>query len=332
MKAIIPAAGIGTRLRPHTYNKPKAMVEVAGKPILAHIIDRVKRINPEEIVIIVGYQKEMLINWINKKYPNLNISFITQKEMLGLGHAVYMAKDHITDDKNLLIILGDTIVDIDLESLKESKYSKIVTKQVDNPKRFGIAELDDNGFVTSLVEKPDNPATNKALIGVYYLKNGQSLFNALKYIIENEIKTKGEYQITDALNYMVKNKNDNIKTYDIKNWFDCGTIDTLLKTNKFLLDMKTKKQFSDKDFLDTAIVPPVEIGENVEIENSVIGPYVSISDNVTIKNCILKNSLIYSNTEIYNSLLKDSIIGDKNYIKNQFSKFNIGSKSYIKGD
>src|SRR6056297_349725 len=165
MKVIIPAAGIGTRLRPHTYNRPKAMVEVAGKPILSHIIDRVKKIDPEEIVIIVGYQKNMLKKWIKNKYPDLNISFITQKEMLGLGHAIYMAKDHITDDKDLLIILGDTIVDIDLKNLSNTKYSKIVTKQVNNPKRFGIAELDTKGFITSLVEKPDNPATNKALIG-----------------------------------------------------------------------------------------------------------------------------------------------------------------------
>ncbi|TYB30646.1 MAG: NTP transferase domain-containing protein [Candidatus Mcinerneyibacterium aminivorans] len=331
MKAIIPAAGIGTRLRPHTYNRPKAMVEVAGKPILAHIIDRVNKINPEEIVIIVGYQKDMLINWINKRYPDLNITFITQQKMLGLGHAIYMAKDNISKNEELLIILGDTIVDIDIKKLINSDYSRIVTKQVDNPKRFGIAELNKDKFITNLVEKPDNPSTNKALIGVYYIKESQKLFESLKYIINNNIKTKGEFQITDALNYMVEKQKDKMKTYDVKNWFDCGTIDTLLKTNKFLLD-----KFSDQNlkynYPNTVIIPPVAIGEDVKIKNSIIGPYVSISDNISIDNSIIKNSLIYSNTKIKNFLLRDSIIGDKSNLKKNFTKTNIGSKSFIEGE
>jgi len=329
MKVIIPAAGIGTRLRPHTYNRPKAMVKIAGFPIIGHILNRLKNLSPEEILIIVGYKKYNLIKWVNKKYQNLNIKFIDQKEMEGLGHAVYMTRKSVTNT-DLLIILGDTIVDLDLKKLTDSKYTTLATKKVKNPKRFGIAQLNKKGFIENLIEKPDNPTSNEALIGVYYIKESQPLFNSLKYIIENNIRTKGEYQITDALNQMLKQDNK-MKTFNIKKWFDCGTIETLLSTNKFLLD-KQEDSFIKGNLSNCVINHPVYIDKNVEIKNSIIGPYVSISEKARIANSIIKNSIIYEESSLSNLNIQNSIIGKKSSLSLNLKQINIGDKASIKGD
>ncbi|HMA69123.1 MAG TPA: sugar phosphate nucleotidyltransferase [Candidatus Mcinerneyibacterium sp.] len=329
MKVIIPAAGIGTRLRPHTYNRPKAMVKIAGVPIIGHILNRLEKISPEEILIIVGYKKDTLINWVNKKYQNLNIKFVQQKKMEGLGHAVYMTKESVTNTE-LLIILGDTIVDIDLKKFTNSKHTTLATKKVKNPKRFGIAELNKKGFIENLIEKPDNPTSNEALIGVYYIKESQPLFNSLKYIIENDIRTKGEYQITDALNRMLK-QNNKMKTYNITKWFDCGTIETLLSTNKFLLD-KQEDSFIKGKLSNCVINHPVYIDSNVEIKDSIIGPYVSISEKARISNSIIKNSIIYEESFLNNLNIQSSIIGKKSSLNLNSKQINIGDKTSIKGD
>ena len=329
MKVIIPAAGIGTRLRPHTYNRPKAMVKIAGVPIIGHILNRLEKISPEEILIIVGYKKDNLINWVNKKYQNLNIKFVEQKKMEGLGHAVYMTKESVTNTE-LLIILGDTIVDIDLKKFTNSKHTTLATKKVKNPKRFGIAELNEKGFIENLIEKPDNPTSNEALIGVYYIKESQPLFDSLKYIIENDIRTKGEYQITDALNQMLKQDNK-MKTYNITKWFDCGTIETLLSTNKFLLD-KQENSFINGNLSNCVINHPVYIDSNVEIKDSIIGPYVSISEETKISNSIIKNSIIYEESFLNNLNIQSSIIGKKSSLNLNSKQINIGDKTSIKGD
>ena len=324
MKVIIPAAGIGTRLRPHTYKFPKAMLEVAGMPIIGHIIENVKKFSPDEIIIIVGYKKELLIEWVSENYSDENIKFVEQKEMKGLGHAVYMAKNLVDNDDELFIILGDTIVDIDTKKFVSSDYSTLAVKHVDNPKRFGIAETKD-GFIVNLVEKPDKPKSNLALLGVYYIKDAKLLFDAIEYIMDNNITTKNEYQITDALNYMIQN-GYKMAVSTVEHWFDCGTYETLLETNKFLLE---KSGGNARSTNGNVIIPPVYIGKNCNIQDSIIGPYVSIGDDVTLIGISVTNSIIYKKAKIEYIHLKDSIVGTNATVKGHIKKINIGSNTDV---
>jgi len=325
MKAIIPAAGIGTRLRPHTHSRPKAMLEVAGKPIIGHIIDTVLQSDPEEIFIIVGYKKEVLTEWVSKTYPDQKITYIEQEKMLGLGHAVLMAEKHISGDDALFILLGDTLVDIDSRAFTSSRVSSLGVKTVDDPRRFGVVELK-NDRILKLIEKPQNPPTNLALIGVYFIKSSKRLFDAIHYIIDNNITTKGEYQITDALNRCVE-LGEEMTVHKVDNWFDCGTYETLLETNKFLLSKTCRTE--SRLLGDSVIIEPVIIGKNVTIKHSVVGPFCSIADDCVLENTIVSNSILYEKATLKNASLVDSILGENTVFAKKSDHVNIGAHSEI---
>ncbi len=323
MKVIIPAAGIGTRLRPHTHTRPKAMLEVAGKPIIGHIIDTVLTSAPEEIFIIVGYKKEVLIEWVKKSYPGVHITFIEQKEMLGLGHAVLMAEKYISVDTELFILLGDTLVDIDARAFTSQPTSSLGVKSVDDPRRFGVVEMKGE-FITRLIEKPQNPPTDLALIGVYYIKSCARLFEAIHYIIDNNITTKGEYQITDALNRCVE-IGEKMTVHKVENWFDCGTFETLLATNRFLLSTQGEKGVHIIG--DSLVIEPVVMGKNISLSRSVVGPYVGVADNVTITGTVISNSIIYEHALVRDSVAEDCIIGEYAVVSGVKKNINIGAHS-----
>jgi glucose-1-phosphate thymidylyltransferase len=320
---IIPAAGIGTRLRPHTFTLPKVLLEVAGQPIIGHILDKIAKLNADEIYIISGYMGDKLNDYLLKTYPNLNIKTIDQPERKGLGHAISLVKDFIDKEKPLLIILGDTLIEIDLSSMLNSDYSVIAVKEVEDPRRFGVVELKD-GFIKALVEKPEVPPTNLAIVGLYYFKETGLLFDGLDYIIRENITTKGEYQLTDAMQYML-NSGVKMVTQSIGQWFDCGKPETLLYTNRVLLQ-EIGDATSTKDYL---IIPPVIIGKDADIKSSVIGPDVSIGDNVSISDSIIKDSIIYDGVVLEGVNLSSSIIGCDAIVKAKPDLLNIGDSSEI---
>lgn len=323
MKVIIPAAGIGTRLRPHTHTRPKAMLEVGGKPIIGHIIDTVLKSKPDEIIIIVGYKKEVLIDWVRTHYSSVTITFIEQEKMLGLGHAVLMAEQFVTSDTDLFILLGDTLVDIDAAAFTSQPTSSLGVKSVDDPRRFGVVEMNGD-YITRLIEKPQNPPTNLALIGVYYIKSSTRLFDAIRYIIDNNITTKGEYQITDALNRCVET-GEKMTVYKVENWFDCGTFETLLATNAYLLG---KEGRSGVHIIgDSLIIEPVVMGEKVTISRSIIGPNVGIADEVSITDSVASNSIVYEHAVLRNSVVESSIIGEHASVQGIKKHINIGAHS-----
>jgi len=321
MKAIIPVAGIGTRLQPLTNKTPKVLINVAGKPMLFHLIDDlVLNTNIDTIILIIGYLGEQIKEAINKYYVNTDVKFefIEQKEMLGLGHAVYHAKDYVNDEP-VLIILGDTIFEFDLESVMNSEYSVICVKDVENVSRFGIVESD-NGFITRMIEKPGPGVTKSksAIAGIYFLKDGRKLFKAIEYLMENNIRTKNEYQLTDALQKMITDGEKMLSSH-IRNWFDCGKPETLLSTNAYIL----KRDFSDvslPEFENSKIISPVFIGKNCIIENSEIGPFVTIGDNVTIQNSKVINSLICDEANIEHAELNETAIGIHERIDGKHTK------------
>lgn len=321
MRAIIPVAGVGSRLRPHTYTVPKVLLNVAGKPIIGHIMDRVIEHGFDEATIIVGYLGDKIKEYILKNYP-IRVDFVEQEERLGLGHAIYLSR-HTVSRHPILIILGDTVFDVDLRGMKESEFSLLGVKQVDDPRRFGVAETTD-GFVTKLVEKPDNPKSNLAVVGIYYVKQPQLLMDCLREMIKQNVRTKGEFQLTDALQMMI-DRGERMKTFDIQGWYDCGKLETLLATNRHLLENQTAPQMMD----GVAIQPPVYISPRAVVKNSVIGPFATIADEATVESSIIRNSIISEGAIVGEALLEDSIIGSNSSVKGSYKRINIGDSSEL---
>lgn len=330
MKALIPLAGIGSRLRPHTHTQPKSLVPVAGKPVLAHIMDRLIGGGIREFVLVVGYLSEKIIAFVEQHYSGseIKVHFVNQSPREGIGHAVWMAKQEIKNEKELLIILGDSILNMDFENFIHKKGNIIGVKKVTEPGLFGVAELQKNGNIAKLIEKPSIPKSNQALVGIYKIANLPLLLHGIEHAINNDLRTLGEYHLTDALMYMVEN-GETLISYDVENWYDCGKMASLLKANAILLN---KPEFKDKNklkFPKTIIIPPVSIGANCSIKNSVIGPNVAIGDNSIVNYSIVKNSIIGSFSELNAIVLEKSIIGNDSLIKGHANSLNIGDNTEI---
>lgn len=326
MKAIIPVAGMGTRLRPHTHTQPKVLLNVAGKPIIAHIMDQIPGTRIDHVVFIVGHFKDMFESWAKDRYRDLQMDFVEQPEMLGLGHAVGLGLD--SNDADVMIILGDTIFEVDLKKVLESPYSSIGVQQVDDPRRFGVV-VEKAGFIVDLVEKSDHPPSQNAIVGLYYIKNGGFLKECIDGIIADQITTKGEYQITDALQRMVR-QGEKMTTFTIAGWYDCGTAETLLDSNQHLL---TKARNASDELTDrrrdNIIREPVFISASAAVEHSVIGPYATIGDHAEITSSIISDSIIGDHARIDKAILHRSIVGQHAVVEDTTKKLNISDHSEI---
>lgn len=322
MRAVIPVAGLGSRLKPHTYSTPKVLLNVGGKPILGHILDKLIEEDVKKATFVIGHLGEMIKDYVLSSYPSIQSDFVEQKEMEGLGHAIYTAIPTF-DDEEIFIILGDTIFDVNLKDVFKKKQNALGVKEVDDPRRFGVA-IKENGYIKKLVEKPQVPVSNLALVGLYYITDYNALKRNLNKLVDNDVRTKGELQLTDALQLML---DDGIKisTFPVEGWYDCGKPETLLSTNQYLLDLKSVS----KKFDSVIINHPVYIAEDAEISNSVIGPYATIDSGCKIEESIIKNSIIGSKAQITKSLLENSIIGSNAVINGMFKKLNAGDSSEI---
>lgn len=321
MRAVIPVAGVGSRLRPHTYSVPKVLLNVAGKPIIGHILDRLVENGINEATVIVGYLGDKIREYIRANYP-IKTDFIEQEERQGLGQAIYSARDTFDSDP-ILIILGDTIFEFDLTGLMKSEYSAIGLKEVEDPHRFGVAALQ-NGFVKQLFEKPEHPITNLAVVGLYYIKNPPLLTECLQQLVTQGIRTKGEFQLTDGLQLMIE-RGEKIKPFTVDGWHDCGSPETLLKTNRHLLSKKS----TTRTIEGVVILPPVYISPTCQITNSVIGPYATIADGAVVEDSIVRNSIVSEEAHVQKALLENSIVGNNATVKGAYKRINIGDSSEI---
>ncbi len=321
MKVVIPAAGAGTRLRPHTYTTPKSLLPVAGKPILGHILDGIKGFDVSEVIIIVGSYRDRIEDFVRESY-SFKTRYVEQKELRGLGYAVYLAADYFGDEP-IFIVLGDTIYKADLDTVFRNGGNYIGVKSVKDPRRFGVAEVEADK-ITRLIEKPENPTSNLAVVGLYYIEDSDVLKSSLKEIVEGGKRTKGEYQLTDALQIMIE-KGAELKVFDVDGWYDCGKPETLLSTNRYLLN----EMESSEKIKGSIIIPPVFVPPSAKIDNSIIGPYVSIGDGAKISNSIIRDSIIGRETEVERSVFELSLIGDFARIKTGVQRLNIGSSSEI---
>ena len=327
MKAIIPVAGAGTKLRPHTYTQPKALIPIAGKTILSFIVDQLKDAGINEFIFIVGYLGEKIQDYVNQTYPDLTTHFVFQNERQGTGHAIELTKSIVGTDE-VFVVLGDTICEYDVHEVVNSPYSMLGIKKVDDPRNFGVALINEEGFIDQVVEKPAIPKSNMALVGLYKIKETHFLFECLHHLFMQDIKTQGEYNLTDALDCMIK-RGAQFKSFKVKNWFDCGKKETLLESNATLLKKFGGVIQGQENFKDTIIIPPVSIGPGCDIANSIIGPHVAIGANTTIKHSIVRESIIGSYTNLFEVVLDNSLIGSDASVKGLSRSLNIGDNTEI---
>ena len=328
MKAVIPVAGIGSKLRPHTHTQPKSLIPVAGNTVLGHIIERLRDAGIQDFVFVIGYLGGKVEAYVKRKYPELRSEFVVQEPREGLGHALWLAREHFRQEAAILILRGDAIVEVNLKNSRATPPSVRGVQNVAQPSLFGVTEVDSEDFITKLVEKPRIPKSNFALVGLYKLNNPEKLAQSLEYIISEEVRSQNEYHLTDALMHMVKS-GEKISTCQVDHWYDCGRKETLLETNAALLNRPEFQQKQYPDFPNTIIIPPVSIGKNCTIANSVIGPNVAIGANTIVDYTILQNSIIGAYSELRNSVLHSSIIGNDSSLKGLSHSLNIGDNTEI---
>lgn len=331
MKAIIPVAGAGTKLRPLTYTQPKALIPIAGKTILSVIVDQLRDAGVTDFVFVIGYLGEKIQRYIAKTYPDLSYTLVTQADRKGTGHAIWLTKESVQDDE-VLIVLGDTICDYNVREILSSDVSQIGVRKVDDPRSFGVAELNDNDRVLRVVEKPIIPKSNMAMVGVYYIKETKELFQALeKHMASSTAGEEGEYHLTNALEHMLE-QGTRFQAFRVNNWFDCGKKESLLSTNAILLkQMSEAKGLEEQSHTyDTSvIIPPVSIAEGCRISHSIIGPNVTIGEHTTIESSIIKDSIIGSYAELVEVVLHSSIIGSDAFVRGLSQSLNIGDNTEI---
>lgn len=327
MKAIIPVAGAGTKLRPHTYTQPKALIPLAGKTILSINIDQLHKAGINEFIFIIGYLGEKIQDYIKEKYPDLTCHFIFQNERKGTAHAINLARN-IIDGGEVFIALGDTICEYDIDEMLSSEYSMLGVKKVDDPRNFGVAEIDDDNSINRVVEKPSIPKSNMALVGLYKIKDSAMLFMCLSKIITQGIKSHDEFNLTDALECMISH-GAKFKAFRVENWFDCGRKESLLESNSILLQKFGGKISESNKFENTIFIPPVSIAEDCDIKNSIIGPHVAVGENTIIHSSIIKDSIIGSYSKLYDVVLDDSLIGSDTEIIGETRSLNIGDNTEI---
>ena len=321
MKAVIPVAGIGKRLRPHTFTIPKALLNVAGKPILGHIVDSLLGMGVTELIPIIGYKGDLIREYLSGEF-DVPIHFVVQEEQQGIAHAVSLRREY-ADDSELVIILGDTIIRTDFEKIPRAGDFVLGVHEVSDPQRFGICEVE-GGVIRSIVEKPDDPKGNLAIIGLYYFRNSKLLFESCAELIERKITTKGEYQITDALQLMIE-KGIEFYPYQIDGWYDCGKVETLLETNRVLLDDMDPKNGRE----NAIIIPPCYLDADSIIENSIVGPYVSVARGCEIHHTIIENSILNEGSSLKNVILEGSVVGAYAEVTGTASSFNVSDHSQI---
>jgi glucose-1-phosphate thymidylyltransferase len=327
MKAIIPVAGAGKKLRPHTYTQPKALIPIAGKTVLSVIIEQLSKEGLTEFIFIIGYLGEKIQDYVKKNHPDITAHFVQQTNRQGTAHALQLAKDLIQEDE-VFIVLGDTICEYNLREVLDAPHSMLGVKKVDDPRDFGVAEIDDNYSITRVVEKPQIPKSNMALVGLYKIKETHFLINCLSKLFQEEITTHGEYNLTDALQCMIE-QGAQFKAFKVDNWFDCGKKETLIESNATLLKKFGGKVSEIGNFENTVFIQPVSIADNCVLKNCIIGPNVAIGENVSIENSILKDSIIGAYTKLVDVVLESSLVGSDVFINGITQSLNIGDNTEI---
>lgn len=328
MKVIIPLAGFGKRMRPHTWSKPKPLVNVAGKPVLGHILDKLADLDVEvdELIFIVGWLGDQIQEYYDAADYAYPASYVEQELLLGQAHAIYLAREHLNGP--VLIIFVDTIFDADLVGLETAGLDGILyVKEVEDPRRFGVVVQGEDGLVTRLVEKPDSFEHRLAVIGAYYIHDAGWLLRAIEELMERNMQTKGEFYLADAYTLMIE-QGARFGVRHVSVWEDCGTPQDVLHANRYLLE-HGHGNGEEAEVTQSLIIPPVYIAPSARVERSIIGPYVTVSENSVVLGSIVRDSIIGEGAYIDDTTLDRSLIGKDAVVRGRYRVLNVGDSSRL---
>ncbi|HSH05635.1 MAG TPA: sugar phosphate nucleotidyltransferase [Anaerolineae bacterium] len=332
MKVIIPMGGLGTRMRPHTWSRPKSLLNVAGNTVIGHILDELAEVTTDEVIFVVGYKGDEIEAWIREHYPHLNAHFVIQEEALGQAHAIWLCREFL-DEQDVMICFGDGVIKAAYEELGQQPEADAVflVEEVEDPSSFGVVALNEAGNIVEFIEKPDDDKYRLAIAGVYWFRDGNYLMRALKRVMEEGLQTKGEYYLADAFQVML-GEGGKLRTQVVSAWLDGGKPENILYTNKRLLGMggyETKDAVERSYVEDFTVLPPVYIDETAVIENAVIGPYVSVGAGAVIRRAVVRNSIIDDDAVISDCVLDGALVGERAEVIGRGSALFVGDDAQI---
>ncbi|MCP4357388.1 MAG: hypothetical protein GY796_05145 [Chloroflexi bacterium] len=330
MKVIIPLAGFGTRMRPYTWSRAKALLHVASNTVIGHLLNLMSDITTEEVVFVVGYKGDQIEAWIRAHYSHLDSHFVIQEDQLGQAHALWLCRDFM-DEGEVVIAFGDGIVQAHYTDLPDPEADVVMLVQsVENPRKFGVVAADENGYVTELIEKPNHDRYKQAIAGIHWFKDGRLLRHALDTVIHEDRRTKGEYYLADAYQVLLEDGRK-VRTADTIFWLDAGNPENILETNERLLGLGYGTEDAiDRSYAeDFTVIPPVFLHDEAEIYSCVIGPYVSIGPGAKVKNCIIKNSIIDTGAQLEDCILDGALIGENTKVTGKRKSLFLGDNSII---
>lgn len=327
MKIILPVAGKGTRLRPHTHTKAKSLVNVAGKTVLQHIVERLLPLEPAELIFITDENGQQISDFMAATFPDLNCSYLVQKERLGPAHAVWLAAPRINPGEDVLVVFNDTIFVADLSLIPElcrDADGLIYSKEVEDYQRFGVNVVKD-GLIVDMVEKPDTPVSRLAQVGLYYLKDAAGFMAAIEATIQAGDTVKGEYYLPAVFMRMIA-AGSRLRAPEIDAWLDCGKPETLLETNRYLL---RGRHHVHGEVINSVLIEPVHIEAGARISNSIIGPNVSVARGCRVEQSIVSESILNRDNEVSGMVLERSLLGDAVRLVGSPRRMNIGDHSLL---
>jgi glucose-1-phosphate thymidylyltransferase len=326
MKVIIPVAGAGTRMRPHTHSKQKAILPVAGKPMIDHIMEKILPLHPTEVIFITGHLRQRFEKYVHEQYDSkVKVTCIEQQELSGTASAIWLAKSAF--DEDVLIDFADTLFDADLSAIKHSKDDAVIwAKEVEDPRRFGVIVVDKDGYATRMVEKPKEFVSNLANIGLYWIRNTKLLAEGIEHVFKSTPAGK-EFYLTEAFIYMIAH-HAKIKILTAEGWYDCGTPEATLDTNRILLEKAHGKHEVPLSKTVT-IIPPVAIHPSAHLERCVVGPYVSVGALATIRDSVVSDAIIDENATVESSVIERSIIGEAARVRGHKRSILLGDHSVM---
>jgi glucose-1-phosphate thymidylyltransferase len=323
-------AGLGTRLRPHTWSKPKQLVSVAGKPVLDHVLNTLSTLpDPEniELINIVGYLGDQIEDHMRECYPNIKSHFVLQEDPRGQSHAIYLAREYLTGP--MMVVFADTLIETNLSVLADEKVEAIAwVKPVLDPRRFGVVVVDQDGRVTKLIEKPKETHNNLAVVGFYYFRSSEDLITAIDEQMRKNMQFKDEFFLVDAVNIML-DKGLTMATEKVDVWLDAGTPETLLETNRYLLDNSHSNSEEAAERNGVVIIPPVFVHPTAELENSIIGPHTSVGAGAKVKSSIVRDSILEDEAKATDVILERSLIGRRSQINRRAGRINAGDNTVV---
>ncbi len=330
LKVVIPMAGLGTRLRPHTWSKPKQLISVAGKAVLDHVLETLKTLpDPQniELINIVGYLGEQIEAYMAERHPEIKAHYVVQENPRGQSHAIHLAREHLNGP--MLMVFADTLIETDLSFLERETAEAVVwVKQVPDPRRFGVAQVGEDGWVRRMIEKPQDLEINLAVVGFYYFQNSQDLLSAIEEQMRRNLQLKGEFFLVDAVNIMLE-RGLRMRAEKVDVWLDAGTPEALLEMNRYLLENGRSNCDGEDRFENSVIIPPVFIHPTAQVRNSIVGPHVSLGSGCLVETSIIRNSILEDEACVDGAVLEGSLIGRRAQIHRRAATINAGDQTTV---